>query len=318
MSALKPAAGFVQLSLADCQARAGGPPSVEIAVHVVRELARTSAEGHDPRALSAQVRLGDDGSVAVAEPRVVDAAALARLLWELLAGMMLRAGEFPPAPFDVRAENSSVPGAVADVLASVFTQGERQSVAAFDAALIRACASSGVANVGAKDVARWVASCAPRVARSSPREVPELDFPTSSGAIATRRTSLQAAPPSATMPKAAPPKAEDEGDFDLEIERNAVMSTTSPGPRSSATQRMGRSGLTLDQAPVRTPAAARDDSDEPSFRTKALAFVALSLATAAAVAVLFTFAHRPGGRVLTSIAPHAYDGASAAASGTGR
>jgi hypothetical protein len=229
------------------------------------------------------------------------------------------------------------------------------NVGAFGKALSGARASSQITEATAHDVARWVAERVPRKIPDLGDSVPDLDVPGASRARRSLNVpSTSTAPPvpptsvrsaaaaafsesalaAPAQQKAIPFESSDDDDFDMQIERNLMTSalptamssrpsgmhgedrSSLTGPRSSGAHRPG-SGLELG-APQRL-SARRDereaDGDDASLGARMLGFSGALVVLGGAAAALFRFAHRAGGRPVTSFLPHAFDGTSANESG---
>lgn len=112
-------------------------------------------------------------------------------------------------------------------------------------------------------------------------------------------------------------------DFDMEIERDGALASMASMGAYKAPTPTGRSALQSSSGlevshrrPMSSQRSIGDDDDEPSTKMKVIANAGALVAFAGTFAALVKLAHRAGGRALTSIMPHAFDGTSVAHAGT--
>lgn len=304
-----------RISLEECKPRV----SVGVALRVVLQLSRTAVQGDAPRGLSAShVVLGRDGSIVLVEGAAVDAAALAMLLEELLT----------PA--------FALPQRVRDLLELARSRDEAlRAMSTFRNALVHACSANGLVECSAQEFGQWVVECASEAASSRLQVVPDLDLPAPSGAFVGRGVAPVSASagssspsvvasvpvlPASTIRKVAPPQESDElGEFEMNIERNVVPTADDYTARPSGPQSVSRSNLALDRrSPILRPLAkvvkpARDVSE---LAERAIAHASVAAVFLVVMGALVRWAHRPGGRSIKALLPHAFDGTSMAESGT--
>ncbi len=249
---------------------------------------------------------------------------------------------------DARTVNPELPAVIGEVLGTALARdrnGRFDTPLAFAKALAAAGASVRVQEATTEELARWLAE---RVSPPVPQlgAVPDLDLPPPSSrrSIPTSITTsaAPAAPPTSVRTAAAAAFADvslsiptqkaiafdvaPDDDFDMQIERNfstsVVPTATSARPSgmhastSSRPSLPGNAGLELG-APLRRTARTEPSSrrSEVGFLAKLLGLVIALLLFAGTAAALFRFVHRAGGRSLTALLPHAFDGLSATDSG---
>ena len=166
------------------------------------------------------------------------------------------------------------------------------------------------------------------MADPDPRDVPELDLPAprASGPSAVNTSGAR---PVATSPSLDPaPGAIELGaadDFDMEIERGGAMVSLPPslsgrpsapvsGRPVSASGRPLAPGSGLDVS-YRRMDAAKVASSGPALPHKILAWTIAAVLPAGTAGALAATAHRPGGRDLLGLMPHAFDASSTVESG---
>lgn len=164
--------------------------------------------------------------------------------------------------------------------------------------------------------------------------VPDLDVPVKRSAPAAPviADDALAAKPTVMPPEApelrAPPSrvpehlpgsvsvGNDADDFDMEIERAGAlasmesMSTYKATPATPRGPIASSSGLEVSHRRPMSSQRSIGDDDEPSTKTKVLTNAGAFVLFAGAIAALVKVAHRTGGRSITSLLPHAFDGTS--------
>ena len=277
--------------------------------------------------------------------RRTDVFALGVVLWELLAGERLFRRETSAATYlavlndpipDVRTKNPAVPEPVANVVARALSR-ERDARFPTAEALRRAideARGERIPEASAEELSFWVAQLVPpkltfpellrEIDESPPSPspaalaadavVPDLDLPPpASRGVPARAPSPKPAPVHAPTPAAA------FDDFDMEIERDGSLASMAAAQAPASSVRRAPIAATasgLEVAHRRATAAVRDLSDdEPSIARKLLAHAGASVLLAGVAAGLAKVAHRHGGRAVTSLLPHAFDGTSTAQSG---
>jgi hypothetical protein len=279
-----------------------------------------------------------------------DVFALGAIVWELFAGARLFARESEalthaaiaaePTPVE-RAIASAVPPGVAAVIATALMRDKRgrfDTVPAFAHAFSQACASAGIQAASPTELARWVAELVPRGAAVPDLDVPsvpasrrssgpQITAPPPSGSPTSVRTAAAAAFSDAALSlpssRAIAIDVGADDDFDMQIERNL---TTSAAPASISSRPSGThasrpslpragSGLELGAPQRRSARPSSRPQPEVGFVAKLVGFVVAMVLLAAAAAAAFRFGHRAGGRSLTALLPHAFDGLSATDSG---
>ena len=253
---------------------------------------------------------------------------------------------------DARAVNPDLPAILGEVLATALARDKSRrfdTATAFASALVAAAATVGVRVATPEVVARWVAermpSALPALGGALPElggAVPELDIPsaprrsvsvpTASASPPVPPTSVRTAAAAAFSDVALSVPAQksialdlgDDDDFDMQIERNLTTSTM-PTATSSRPSGMHASRPSMPHASTGLELGApqrRSARTEPSSRRVEVGFLPRLLGLVVALvlfggtaAALFRFLHRAGGRSLTSLLPHAFDGSSATDSG---
>ena len=329
-------------------ARAHGVTPAQIRIGYDGAVGIAAAEGREEAAYLAPEQVS--GS---ALDRRADVFSLGIVIWELLTGARLfaRATEAltrvavleEPIP-DPRRMTPEIPAILAEVLASALARdqsGRFETATAFAKALNGARAVAGIPEASTDDLARWTSARVPPPAPPLASAVPDLDIPSvpSSRRSIPTSTASPAVPPTSVRTAAAAAFSEaslsipahksiafdaaPDDDFDMQIERNLTTSVvpTATSARPSG-MHSGRPSVPSNTrlelgAPVR-----RSARPEPSARGSDVGFLAKIVGYAVALvlfggtaAALFRFVHRSGGRSLTALLPHAFDGLSATESG---
>lgn len=254
-----------------------------------------------------------------------------------------------PIP-DVRTKNPDVPEAIAKVVARALDRDRDARFPTAEAFRVAIDEARGerIPEASVEEVSFWIAQLAPPkltfaelqreleesvVSKSSsplPPDavVPDLDVPApaSRRGVSAGPASAPQAPPASTPARPAAPVrgpsievGNDADDFDMEIERDgslASLAAAQAPPSSARRAPIAATASGLEVAHRRATAPVHEASDdEPSIGTKIAAYVVTAVVSAGAAAGLVKFAHRHGGRAVTSILPHAFDGTSAAEAG---